>query len=57
MAVVATTEPKTGFHIKVPDGLKVKGTILVDQVTMIDWKVRSFAKEGYLPPHCSSGKT
>lgn len=49
MAPITTTEPKTGFHVKVPDGLKVSGTVLVDQVKIMDWKKRAFSKEGFLP--------
>ena len=49
MAPITRTEPRTGFHIKVPKGLKVEGTILVDQVAMMDWKDRPFSKEGFLP--------
>ena len=49
MAPITTTEPMTGFQVKIPDGLKISGTILVDQVTMLDWKARQFSREGFLP--------
>ena len=49
MAPITSTEPKTGFHVKLPKGLKISGTILIDQVAMMDWKARPFSKEGFLP--------
>jgi mRNA interferase MazF len=28
------------FEVKIPDGLKIKGTILSDQIKSFDWQVR-----------------
>jgi mRNA interferase MazF len=49
MAPITTTEPKTGFQIKIPEGLQISGTIQVDQVAMMDWNARPFEKKGFLP--------
>lgn len=38
------------FEEKLPDGLKLKGYILTDQIRSVDWKARNFNKRDEAPP-------
>lgn len=37
------------FEVPVPDGLKVSGAILSDQVKSLDWRVRKVSRLCFLP--------
>jgi mRNA interferase MazF len=39
------------FEVLIPEGLKVGGVILADQVKSLDWRVREAEKIGQLPAH------
>jgi mRNA interferase MazF len=38
------------FEVLIPEGLKISGAILSDQVKSLDWKVRQAEFVGKLPP-------
>jgi mRNA interferase MazF len=38
------------FKVPLPDELAVKGAVLVDQITAIDWRARSARRAGSCPP-------
>lgn len=40
VCAIRTKEKEHPFEIKVPNNLKTKGVILVDQIKSLDWKVR-----------------
>lgn len=54
LAVVCPiTNRKKGypFEVDIPDGSRVTGVILADQVKSLDWRARSATRAGQLPAH------
>ena len=40
------------FEVKVPDGLKVSGVVLSDQIKSLDWRARKASPLGTVPESC-----
>lgn len=53
MIVVCPITSRLGawpFKVSLPDELPVKGAVLVDQVTAVDWRARGARRAGTCPP-------
>jgi len=46
---ITTIEKGYPFEIKIPDGLKIHGVILVDQVRSLDWRSRGLTIVDHAP--------
>jgi len=53
--VCAITSQKKGypFEVEIPEGLKISGVVLADQVITIDWEARHFRIDEQAPPECT----
>jgi mRNA interferase MazF len=50
VVVPVTTRPKgRPFEVPLPDGLRVRGVVLTDQVRSVDWSARAVQLAGRLP--------